>query len=133
MGESTRIVGFKLPSPKLIRPRSKAVFLTLMYVTNSAANLTRVKILQCKRIFTVRELARSQGFPDKFVFFGENDHVVTVCGTTPGRLCTDWRSQMHRQIGNAVAWPVAVAIGREFRKVLIKKWLKERANAIEVD
>jgi DNA (cytosine-5)-methyltransferase 1 len=25
---------------------------------------------------------------------------------------------MHRQIGNAVPWPVAMAIGRELRKVL---------------
>jgi len=40
---------------------------------------------------------------------------------------------MHRQIGNAVAWPVAIAIGREFKKVLIKKWLKDREEAIEVD
>jgi DNA (cytosine-5)-methyltransferase 1 len=40
---------------------------------------------------------------------------------------------MHRQIGNAVSWPVAMAIGREFKKVLVKKWLKERENAIIVD
>jgi len=73
--------------------------------------------VQCKRIFTVRELARSQGFPDKFVFYAENDHVVT----------------MHRQIGNAVAWPVAMAIGRELKKVLIKMWLKDREEAIEVE
>jgi len=42
--------------------------------------------MQCKRIFTVRELARSQGFPDKFVFYAENDHVVTVRARTPGSL-----------------------------------------------
>jgi DNA (cytosine-5)-methyltransferase 1 len=40
---------------------------------------------------------------------------------------------MHRQIGNAVPWPVAMAIGRELKKVLVKKWLKERENAIIVD
>lgn len=40
---------------------------------------------------------------------------------------------MHRQIGNAVPWPVAMAIGRELKKVLMKKWLKERENAIMVD
>jgi hypothetical protein len=27
---------------------------------------------------TVRELARSQGFPDSFVFYSINDNVVTV-------------------------------------------------------
>jgi len=40
---------------------------------------------------------------------------------------------MHRQIGNAVPWPVAMAIGRELRKVLVKKWWKEREDAIVVD
>ncbi|KAG2158371.1 uncharacterized protein EDB93DRAFT_1064474, partial [Suillus bovinus] len=56
----------------------------------------------CKHILTVRKLARSQGFPNKFVFHAENDNVMT----------------MHRQIGNAVPWPVAMAIGRELKKVL---------------
>jgi DNA (cytosine-5)-methyltransferase 1 len=40
---------------------------------------------------------------------------------------------MHRQIGNAVAWPVAMAIGRELRKVLLKRWLKDREEAMEVE
>lgn len=34
--------------------------------------------LQCHRMVTVRELARSQGFPDSFVFYSINDNVVTV-------------------------------------------------------
>lgn len=37
---------------------------------------------QCKRIVTVRELARSQGFPDHFVFYAINDRVVTVSDAT---------------------------------------------------
>lgn len=40
MDESTRTVGFKPPSPTLTQPQSKAVFSTLMYVTNSAVHLT---------------------------------------------------------------------------------------------
>ncbi|KAG1717820.1 S-adenosyl-L-methionine-dependent methyltransferase [Suillus lakei] len=88
-------------------------------VTNVDPSAKQSKVLNpyCKRIITVRELARSQGFPDKFVFHAENDRVIT----------------MHRQIGNAVPWPVAMAIGRELRKVLLKKWLKEREEAIVVD
>ncbi|KAI6000260.1 hypothetical protein EDC04DRAFT_2517341, partial [Pisolithus marmoratus] len=56
----------------------------------------------CRRIVTVRELARSQGFPDHFVFYAIDDRVVT----------------MHRQIGNTVPWPLSMAIAREFRTVL---------------
>lgn len=29
---------------------------------------------------------------------------------------------MHRQIGNAVPWPVSTAIAREFRETLYKGW-----------
>ncbi|KAG2155745.1 S-adenosyl-L-methionine-dependent methyltransferase [Suillus clintonianus] len=88
-------------------------------VTNVDPSAKQSHVLNpyCKRIFTVRELARSQGFPDKFVFYAEDDRVMT----------------MHRQIGNAVPWPVSMAIGRELRKVLMNKWLKERKDAIVVD
>lgn len=31
---------------------------------------------------------------------------------------------MHRQIGNAVPWPVSMAIAREFRETFYKDWVK---------
>ena len=34
--------------------------------------------MQCHRMVTVRELARSQGFPDSFIFHSINSDVVTV-------------------------------------------------------
>ena len=41
---------------------------------------------------------------------------------------------MHRQIGNAVPWPVAAAIGRELREARMKKWRKDRqSNAMDVE
>jgi DNA (cytosine-5)-methyltransferase 1 len=40
---------------------------------------------------------------------------------------------MHRQIDDAVPWPVAMAIGRELKRVLVKKWFKDRENAIAVE
>ena len=39
---------------------------------------------------------------------------------------------MHRQIGNAVPWPVAAAIGRELREVRLMKWRKDRQEATMV-
>ncbi|KAF8055388.1 MET1B [Scenedesmus sp. PABB004] len=51
------------------------------------------------RIVSVRECARSQGFPDHFYFSG-NVH------------------NRHRQVGNAVPPPLAAALGRQLRKAL---------------
>lgn len=33
---------------------------------------------------------------------------------------------MHRQIGNAVPWPVARALGKELQVSLMKKWSDEQ-------
>lgn len=51
------------------------------------------------RVVSVRECARSQGFPDSFRFYG------TIL-------------DKHRQIGNAVPPPLGVAVGHELRKCL---------------
>ncbi|XP_017756525.1 PREDICTED: DNA (cytosine-5)-methyltransferase PliMCI-like [Eufriesea mexicana] len=51
------------------------------------------------RVVSVRECARSQGFPDSFRFYG------TIL-------------DKHRQIGNAVPPPLGVAIGYEIRKCI---------------
>ncbi|KAH9013666.1 S-adenosyl-L-methionine-dependent methyltransferase [Lactarius hengduanensis] len=67
------------------------VFQTTVTNVEPTAKQSRVLNPYCHRMVTVRELARSQGFPDSFVFHSINDDVVT----------------MHRQIGNAVPWPVA--------------------------
>ncbi|RID48003.1 hypothetical protein BRARA_I04553 [Brassica rapa] len=51
------------------------------------------------RIITVRECARSQGFPDSYVFQGNIIHK-------------------HRQIGNAVPPPLAFALGRKLKEAV---------------
>ncbi|KAK6625433.1 hypothetical protein RUM43_005731 [Polyplax serrata] len=51
------------------------------------------------RVVSVRECARSQGFPDTFQFFGP---II----------------EKHRQVGNAVPPPMARAIGLEIRKCM---------------
>ncbi|KAJ7665420.1 S-adenosyl-L-methionine-dependent methyltransferase [Mycena polygramma] len=50
-------------------------------VTNMHPTAKQSKVLHpdCLRMVSVRELARSQGFPDWFVFVSINDNVVTVC------------------------------------------------------
>lgn len=39
--------------------------------------------LQCHRIYSVRELARSQGFPDHFRFHSENGDIQIVSTFSP--------------------------------------------------
>merc|ERR1719375_540431 len=56
------------------------------------------------RIVSVRECARSQGFPDRFKFYGTVHH-------------------RHRQIGNAVPPPLALALGRRLKLALQQKKL----------
>ncbi|GLT76699.1 hypothetical protein SLA2020_483440 [Shorea laevis] len=51
------------------------------------------------RIITVRECARSQGFPDSYKFAGNIQHK-------------------HRQIGNAVPPPLAFPLGRKLREAI---------------
>lgn len=54
------------------------------------------------RVVSVRECARSQGFPDKYRFYG---NIL----------------DKHRQVGNAVPPPMGAALGREIKKALVKK------------
>ncbi|KAI0778984.1 S-adenosyl-L-methionine-dependent methyltransferase [Trametes elegans] len=71
----------------------------------------------CKRILTIRELARSQGFPDWFVFHAVDGNVKTL----------------QRHIGNAVPWQVSQALARELRIARLKWWEQSREDAIVVE
>uniref|UniRef100_A0A383WE52 Cytosine-specific methyltransferase n=1 Tax=Tetradesmus obliquus TaxID=3088 RepID=A0A383WE52_TETOB len=63
------------------------------------------------RIVSVRECARSQGFPDHF-FFSGNVH------------------SRHRQVGNAVPPPLAASLGRQLRKALAATQQKRKATLL---
>ena len=94
--------------------------------------------VQDRRVLSVRELARSQGFPDWFVFVAEDGNVKTVSPGARTRTTTltharPRAAQMHRQIGNAVPWPVGEALGRELRKALFGQWQKQRDEAIVIE
>ncbi|KAF8913180.1 S-adenosyl-L-methionine-dependent methyltransferase [Gymnopilus junonius] len=95
----------------------QGTFSTTVTNVDPTAKQSRVLHPWCHRMLTVRELARSQGFPDDFIFKAIEDNVVT----------------MHRQIGNAVPIPLAHALGRELRESLFKQWIALREEAIIVD
>lgn len=69
------------------------------------------------RIFTVREMARFQGFPDDFVFMGKE---------TTGSLRRRFEVPQYSQVGNAVSPMLAAAVGRLVDQVLNRA---EMANA----
>nr|XP_034189663.1 DNA (cytosine-5)-methyltransferase PliMCI-like [Osmia lignaria] len=61
------------------------------------------------RVVSIRECARSQGFPDSFRFYG---NIL----------------DKHRQIGNAVPPPLGAALGFEIRKCLRSENIDQSAN-----
>lgn len=63
-----------------------------------------------KRVVTVRECARVQGFPDTFKFHSIKNDI----------------KDMHRQIGNAVPPPLADAIGRSLVEAWFEQWRKQQ-------
>jgi DNA (cytosine-5)-methyltransferase 1 len=61
------------------------------------------------RIFTVREMARFQGFPDHFEFLGKE---------TTGSDRRRFEVPQYSQVGNAVSPWLALAVGRKMRSLL---------------
>uniref|UniRef100_A0A667WJL7 DNA (cytosine-5)-methyltransferase n=1 Tax=Myripristis murdjan TaxID=586833 RepID=A0A667WJL7_9TELE len=61
------------------------------------------------RVVSVRECARSQGFPDTYRFFG---NIL----------------DKHRQVGNAVPPPLSRAIGLEIKKCVMQRIKEEQAS-----
>ncbi|XP_052586847.1 DNA (cytosine-5)-methyltransferase 1-like [Peromyscus californicus insignis] len=66
------------------------------------------------RVVSVRECARSQGFPDTYRFFGK---IL----------------DRHRQVGNAVPPPLAKAIGLEIKLCMLAKAQEIAAAAVQVN
>ncbi|KAJ2826728.1 hypothetical protein FBU31_003364 [Coemansia sp. 'formosensis'] len=66
-----------------------------------------------RRVLSVRECARAQGFPDTFEFLSSRGHV----------------SDMHLQVGNAVPPPLAYALSLELREALFQDYLAHASNS----
>ncbi|CCL99992.1 uncharacterized protein FIBRA_02017 [Fibroporia radiculosa] len=71
-----------------------------------------------KRIVTVRECARAQGFPDWYEFHSINMKAPDVV------------ADQHRQIGNAVPVPLALALGKALGKALSIYWTQKERDAL---
>jgi hypothetical protein len=100
----------------IIDPASKKSQVSPSSSTISGLILIRSKWLHPTqhRVVSVREYARGQGFPDSFIFDMSGRAELAIRG-----------------IGNAVAVPVAQAIGREFFQVLVDQlWEEQRGVAI---
>ncbi|OAD76274.1 hypothetical protein PHYBLDRAFT_132318 [Phycomyces blakesleeanus NRRL 1555(-)] len=69
-----------------------------------------------RRVLSVREYARAQGFPDRFVFYSTSRD----CSAASVK-------DMYRQIGNAVPVPLAFALGKELRAAIQEDWLKSQS------
>ncbi|KNZ78480.1 DNA (cytosine-5)-methyltransferase 1B [Termitomyces sp. J132] len=90
-------------------------------MTNAAPNskeswLLHPHVEQQKRIMSVRELARSQGFPDDYEFMSEDQ------SQNGQRLVVN----QIRQIGNAVPVPFALCLGKSLGGALLKDWERDR-------
>ncbi|KAJ4485596.1 S-adenosyl-L-methionine-dependent methyltransferase [Lentinula aciculospora] len=98
--------GIIIPIPGLYkRLDPDRYFMTTTTNVSPTAKQSTVIHPFCRRLLTVRELARSQGFPDHFSFCALDDNIIT-----------------HRCIGNAVAWQLSLALGQEIKKALHEKW-----------
>ncbi|KAI0748472.1 S-adenosyl-L-methionine-dependent methyltransferase [Daedaleopsis nitida] len=93
------------------RLNSDGHFITAMTTLMPNAKGGRVIHHDQHRVLTIRECARAQGFPDRYIFQSTNANKPTANSA----------DQM-RQIGNAVPVPLALAIGKEVGKATIKLW-----------
>ncbi|CAL1705539.1 unnamed protein product [Somion occarium] len=102
-------------------------FRTVMTVVNPNQKGGHILHPSQKRILTVREYARCQGFPDSYKLLSETTGTAAI-------------NDQYKQIGNAVPVPLALALGRELGKSLVSYWKKlneqkeqEREQSPEVD
>lgn len=72
------------------------------------------------RIFTVREMARFQGFPDDFVFMGKE---------TTGSLRRRFEVPQYSQVGNAVSPMLAAAVGSLIQVILKRAETSEGSSS----
>ncbi|CAN0865136.1 DNA (cytosine-5)-methyltransferase 1 [Linum grandiflorum] len=117
-GQKADIIPWCLPNTAARHNQWKGLFGRLDWEGNFPTSITDPqpmgKVGLCfhpdqDRIVTVRECARSQGFPDSYQFAG---NIINK----------------HRQIGNAVPPPLAYALGRKLKEAVDSKKAKESSS-----
>ncbi|KAI0672839.1 S-adenosyl-L-methionine-dependent methyltransferase [Trametes maxima] len=101
------------------RIKGHGQFVTAMTTIAPNAKGGRVIHPNQKRIITIRECARAQGFPDKYKFLSTN------------KTTNDTLADQMRQIGNAVPVPLALALGKEIGKALCMLWKQREKQEAE--
>lgn len=81
-------------------------------LTSAAPNAKGGRLLHPmqKRVLTIREFARAQGFPDHQRFLSLSENAF---------------EDQQRQIGNAVPIPLALALGKSIGDAVVSRWEKE--------
>ncbi|KIJ26128.1 hypothetical protein M422DRAFT_272820 [Sphaerobolus stellatus SS14] len=92
------------------RLEGKGYFHTITTNVGPLAKQDAILHPHCKRILTVRELARAQGFPDDFAFYSTGDNMQDYLN----------------QIGNSVPFGLSAAIGRAIQDLVFQKWQDEK-------
>ncbi|KAI0647432.1 S-adenosyl-L-methionine-dependent methyltransferase [Trametes meyenii] len=101
------------------RINGQGQFVTAMTTIAPNAKGGRVIHPNQKRIITIRECARAQGFPDRYKFLSTN------------KGANDKLADQMRQIGNAVPVPLALALGKEISKALCMLWRQRELQEAE--
>ncbi|KAJ4744590.1 Cytosine-specific methyltransferase [Rhynchospora pubera] len=117
-GQTADLIPWCLPNTAKRHNQWKGLFGRLDWEGNFPTSITDPqpmgKVGMCfhpeqDRILTVRECARSQGFPDSYKFSG---NIINK----------------HRQIGNAVPPPLAYALGRKLKEAVNQSKIKNIAE-----
>ncbi|KAJ2617877.1 hypothetical protein H4S08_000112 [Coemansia sp. RSA 1365] len=93
------------------RLRPEGYFGTALTEMQPMGKSGTVLLYDQRRVLSVRECARAQGFPDNFRLYSIN---------------ADDTRDMHRQVGNAVPPPLAFALSLELREALFQDFVENK-------
>ncbi|VDC06693.1 unnamed protein product [Peniophora sp. CBMAI 1063] len=116
IGEKARERNAKPSKGTLRRLPADGVFATSMTNSYPLSKTGAALHYNQRRIITVREYARAQGFPDAYQLCSVNERPVTIV------------ADQQRQVGNAVPVPLARAIGEQALRPAVLAWHEQQAR-----